>query len=103
MAAYSVSKRGIAMLREGTAGDLSPYGIRVNAIAPGGVETEMMRYVWAVPERLESLGAKMPLINALMPPSSCADVVLFLASDLAACVTGQTIVVDAGLTVSNTG
>ncbi|MDD5191226.1 MAG: SDR family oxidoreductase, partial [Dehalococcoidales bacterium] len=40
--AYSVSKRGIVTLTEGLAGDLGKFGIRVNAIAPGGIETEMM-------------------------------------------------------------
>jgi len=103
LAAYSISKRGIVMLTEGLAADLGKYNIRVNAIAPGAIETEMMRFAWSDPERTKMLADRMPLSDTLIPPGACAHTALFLASDLSAYVTGQTITVDAGLTVNQAG
>lgn len=103
LAAYSITKRGIVMLTEGLAGDLGKYNIRVNAIAPGAIETEMMRFAWTDPERTRQLTTRMPLIDTLIPPRACAHTALFLASNLSAYVTGQTITVDAGLMVDQTG
>jgi NAD(P)-dependent dehydrogenase (short-subunit alcohol dehydrogenase family) len=100
LSAYNISKRGIVNLTRGLAADLGRFGIRVNAIAPGGIETEMMRYIWGVPERLEMMESKMLLGNKLLKPEACAHLILFLVSDLAAYITGQTIVIDGGLTVS---
>lgn len=102
MAAYSISKRGIVMLTEGLAADLAKYGIRVNAIAPGAIETEMMRFAWSDPERTRQIAQRTPLIGSLIPPVGCAYTALYLASDLSAYVTGQTIIVDAGLTINQT-
>ncbi len=101
LTAYAISKQGMVMLTEGLAADLAKYNVRVNAIAPGGIETEMMRVYWAIPEQLEQLTSKMPLSHTLIPPSTCAYAALFLASDLADYVTGQTITVDAGLMLSS--
>jgi len=100
LSAYNVSKRGIVALTEGLAADLGRFGVRVNAIAPGGIETELMRYVWGVPERLKALEARMLLGKKLLKPEACAHLILFLVSDLAAHITGQTIVIDDGLTLS---
>jgi len=97
---YSVSKRGIVMLTEGLAAILGTHNIRVNAIAPGGIETEMMRNVMESPERLKRVESGMLLSNRLIKPTICANVALFLASKLSAYVTGQTIIVDAGLTLA---
>ena len=97
---YSISKRGIVMLTEGLAADLGKYNIRVNSIAPGGVATEMMRDVLDSPQRLKRVESRMLLGNRLIKPDICAHVALFLASGLSAYVTGQTIIVDAGLTLS---
>ena len=100
LSAYNISKRGIVNLTRGLAADLGRFGIRVNAIAPGGIETEMMRYIWGVPERLEMMEPKILLGNKLLKPEVCAHLILFLVSDLASYITGQTIVIDGGLTVS---
>jgi len=89
----------MVMFTEGLASSLASYNVRVNAIAPGGIETEMMRYISAHPERLERLTNNMPLSKALLSPDACAHTALYLATDLSAYVTGQTIVVDAGLTL----
>ena len=95
--AYSVSKRGIVMVTEGLAADLAKYNVRVNAIAPGGIETEMMHYVWGFPERLQMLESKMLLGGKLLKPVTCAHLIYFLVSDLSAYITGQTVTIDAGL------
>jgi len=100
LSAYNISKRGIVALTEGLALDLGRFGIRVNGIAPGGIETEMMRYIWDVPDRLKMLESKIFLGNKLIKPDTCAHLILFLVSDLAAYITGQTIVIDGGLTLS---
>lgn len=81
LTAYAISKQGIVMLTEGLATDLAKYNIRVNAIAPVGIETEVMRIFRAIPEQLELLTSKMPLSDALIPPSTCAYAALFLAPD----------------------
>ena len=97
---YSISKRGIVMLTEGLAVDLARHNIRVNAIAPGGIETEMMRDVWSHPELLKWVEPKMLLGNKLIKPVECAYVILFLVSDLAHYITGQTVTIDAGYSIA---
>ena len=101
--AYSVSKRGIVMVTEGLAVDMARFGVRVNSIAPGGIETEMMRGIWAQPEMLKWVESKMILGNKLLKPVHCAHLILFLASELSHYITGQTIVIDGGFTLAPRG
>lgn len=101
--AYSVSKRGIVMVTEGLAVDMARFGVRVNSIAPGGIETEMMRIIWAQPEMLKWVESKMILGNKLLKPVHCAHLILFLASELSHYITGQTIVIDGGFTLAPRG
>ena len=98
--AYSVSKRGIVMVTEGLAVDLARFGVRVNSIAPGGIETEMMRPIWAQPELLKWLESKIILGNKMLKPVHCAHLILFLASEMSHYITGQTIVIDGGFTLA---
>jgi|GEM_PF-74485 len=100
---YAISKRMMLMLTEGMAGDLGRFNIRVNAISPGGIITEMMRYTWDDPERRKNMGTMMPLANDLIGPEAIAWAALYLASDLSKYVTAQNITVDAGMMVSQTG
>ena len=79
------------------ANDLAP-GVRVNAIAPGLVKTDMARALWEPAE--EAIAAKMPL-QRLGEPADIAHIALFLASDLASWITGQTVVVDGGALVGS--
>jgi len=93
---YPGAKAGIIMLTRGLAHELGQYSIRVNAIAPGAIKTEMLRPVWDDPEGLKLLEAMIPL-GRLAEPSEIASVALFLASDVSSYVTGHTIVADGGL------
>lgn len=100
-AAYAASKFGMTGLMESMAADLAPRGITVNAVAPGQIETEMMerlvetRLAGGLPDPRERLLARIPL-GRLGRPEEVAGAYVWLASDLASYVTGQTVVVDGG-------
>ena len=92
---YNVAKAGVIMLTKALAWELGPYNIRVNAIAPGNIKTEMTRSWWSDPELLKRMETDRPL-GRFGQPSEIASVALFLASDAASYITGETIVADAG-------
>ena len=89
---YNVTKAALIHLTRTLAADLAP-GVRVNAIAPGLVKTQFARALWEPAE--EAVARRMPL-RRLGEPSDIANAALFLTSDLASWITGQTIVVDGG-------
>ena len=89
---YNATKAALIHLTKTMAAELSP-GVRVNAIAPGLVKTDMARALWEPNEA--RIGASMPL-GRLGEPSDIADAALFLASDLSSWTTGHTRVVDGG-------
>jgi len=89
---YNVTKAALIHLTRTLAADLAP-GVRVNAIAPGLVKTDMARALWEPAE--EAIAARMPL-RRLGEPDDIANAALFLTSDLGSWITGQTIVVDGG-------
>jgi NAD(P)-dependent dehydrogenase (short-subunit alcohol dehydrogenase family) len=92
---YLSSKGGVKMLTKALAVDLAAYGIRVNCLAPGPVETEMAAPVLSDPGvRNEFLG-HLPL-GRLGEPKDVAGAAVFLASDAASWVTGTTLYVDGG-------
>ncbi len=94
--AYAASKGGVRQLTKAMALSLAPHGIRVNAIGPGSVETEMVQNLWSAdPELRRQMLSRTPL-GRLGRPEEIASVSLFLASDDASYVTGQTIFVDGG-------
>jgi glucose 1-dehydrogenase len=92
---YSVSKAALNMLTKNMAIALAPYGIRVNAVAPGPVMTDMMTELVASPERYEALMARTPL-GRLADPEEIAGTIVFMASDDAGYITGQTLYADGG-------
>ena len=93
---YHISKAGVVNLTRGLARELASYNIRVNAIAPGSIITEMTKDLWwSDPERLKQEEARIPL-GRVAEPSEIATVALFLASDMSSYITGHTIVVDGG-------
>ena len=95
--AYCASKGGVRMLTRNLAVELGPFGITVNAIAPGAIETPINTKLLNDPAKLNALLAQIPL-NRLGQPAEVAGVAVFLASDDAAYVTGSTYFVDGGLT-----
>jgi NAD(P)-dependent dehydrogenase (short-subunit alcohol dehydrogenase family) len=94
--AYSVSKAGVWMLTKHVARSLGPSGIRVNAIGPGFIETNMTRVLTELPMVRDQLVATLPLRRA-GAPREVADVALFLASEESAYMTGEILHPDGGL------
>jgi len=93
---YVASKSGVIGMTKVWARELGRFGIRVNAVAPGFTLTEM---VAAMPEKiLESMKARTPL-GRLGDPRDIANAYLFLASDDASFITGETLRVDGGIVV----
>ena len=74
---------------------LAPHNIRVNAVGPGSIDTEMMAGVNANPEAMKMVMSRTPL-KRVGTPREIADVVAFLASKKASYITGETIYVDGG-------
>ena len=96
-AAYCASKAGLGMLTKVLAVEWGPRGIAVNAVAPTVTLTPLGQRVWGDPAKGGPMLAKIPLGRFALPPE-VASVVTFLASDLAAMINGETIMVDGGLT-----
>ena len=93
-AAYAAAKAGVINLTKTAALELAPHGIRVNAIAPGLTDTAQPRYGHS-DEELAEMGKAIPL-GRMGQPDDIADVALFLASDEARFITGQTVHVNGG-------
>ena len=92
---YCVTKAAYVMLTELMAKEWGQWGIRVNALAPGIIKTRLSEILWKEPAMGERAAQSLPLLR-LGEPEDVADVVVFLASDLARYVTGVTIAVDGG-------
>ena len=99
---YNASKSGIEGLTRGLAMELGPHGVTVNAVAPGFIWTaQSMSVEHSVgPEGLALAVPFMPL-RRIGDPEDIADVVLFLASDASRYMTGQTLLVDGGITLGD--
>ena len=95
LSAYSASKWGIRGLTRSTAIELGTYGIRVNSVHPGGIDTPMTRFEGSDGTELSSFYQRLP-IKRQGTVDDVAPVVLFLASDDAGYVTGSEYVVDGG-------
>lgn len=91
--AYSVSKAGVIALTQSLAAALAPYDVRVNAVAPGLIDTDIIRDVH--PDQIERIIAETP-IPRLGEPSEIANLVYFLLSDESSFTTGQTLVASGG-------
>lgn len=92
--AYAASKAAIMSLTRSHAKELAPHGIRVNAVAPGVIQTPF-HDTFSTPEMLRNFVAQIPM-GRLGTPMECATVIAFLASDAASYLTGETIEVNGG-------
>lgn len=96
---YSMTKAALIMMTQSYALELGPRGVRVNAIAPGLIETAFSEYFWKDPERRERFHGRQP-ISRLGAPEDIAEIAVLLACGASSFVTGQTIVADGGLLLS---
>lgn len=94
--AYAASKAGVVGATRAAAKELAPKGVRVNAVAPGYIETDMTANLGAEvkAQTLKTIG-----LGRTGTPEDVADVVLFLCSDLSRYVTGQVLRVDGGMVI----
>jgi NAD(P)-dependent dehydrogenase (short-subunit alcohol dehydrogenase family) len=94
--AYSTSKGGVVLMAKSLADALGPDGIRVNAVAPGTIDTVLLRTAPGIAESAEGFRQRTPL-RRLGQPSEIGDAVAYLGSDLSSYVTGHALTVDGGL------
>lgn len=102
LGAYGISKAADFQLARNLAVELGPHNIRINCIAPGIVRTEFARALWENPRTSRAATAATPL-RRLGEPDDIAGAAVFLSSPAARFVTGQTIVIDGGATISGGG
>ena len=95
---YAASKGGVKLLMQSLAQELAPHRIRVNSIAPGAIQTPINRAAWETPAALQALLTLIPY-GRIGQPEDIGRAVVWLASDDADYVHGQTIFVDGGMTL----
>ncbi|MSS73470.1 MAG: SDR family oxidoreductase [Candidatus Latescibacteria bacterium] len=93
--AYAASKGGLKMMTKALANDLGRHGIRVNALGPGYVHTDLNAGSWADPER-RRIRAERSMLGRWGEPEDLAGLAIFLASDASSFVTGQDFYADGG-------
>jgi NAD(P)-dependent dehydrogenase (short-subunit alcohol dehydrogenase family) len=96
---YGISKAADFALARNLAVEWGPRNVRVNCIAPGLIRTDFARALWENPEALEQRNSQTPL-RRIGTPDEIGPVAAFLASPAARFMTGQTIVVDGGVTIA---
>jgi len=96
---YSFTKAGLIMMTRTWAQEFGPHNIRVNVIAPGLIQTDFSEFFWKEEKRRRQYEAATPL-QRIGKPEEIGGLALFLASDEASFVTGQTFVADGGLTAT---
>ncbi len=95
---YAASKGGMMLFMQSVAQELAPHRIRVNSIAPGAIQTPINRAAWETPEALAALLRLIPY-GRIGQPDDIGQAAVWLASDAADYVHGQTIFVDGGMTL----
>jgi len=96
---YTPTKAGLHSLMQSCAIALGPYGIRCNSVLPGSIATDINKDDFADPAKRDYMVKRTPL-GRLGEPHDIAGPIVFLASDMAAYVTGAALLVDGGLFVN---
>ncbi|MGC5796668.1 SDR family oxidoreductase [Sphingomonas sp. NFX23] len=96
--AYCISKAADMQLARNLAVEFGPSNVRVNCIAPGLIKTDFARALWEDPQRIEAASTSVPL-RRIGEPEEIAGAVVFLASSASNFMTGQTMVIDGGVTI----
>jgi len=96
---YCISKAADLQLARNLAVELGPHNVRVNCIAPGLIRTDFARALWENPENLKRRNEQTPL-GRIGEPDEIAGTAILLASPAGSFITGQTIVVDGGVTIA---
>jgi NAD(P)-dependent dehydrogenase (short-subunit alcohol dehydrogenase family) len=94
---YSFTKAGLIMMTRSWAREFGPHGIRVNAIAPGLIQTDFSEYFWKDEERRRQIEARQPIAR-VGQPDEIGHMALYLASSESSFATGQVFVIDGGAT-----
>jgi 3-oxoacyl-[acyl-carrier protein] reductase len=101
---YTVAKGGLRLLTKVTARELGPHGIRVNCVVPGGIATDLLQRYWeriagergTTADAIREKAERSTWLRKIAQPEETAAAALFLASDDASAITGQSLIVDAG-------
>lgn len=101
VAAYAASKSGLIGLTQALAAEFGPQGVRVNAVLPGAVDTDMYRGMNNTPEA-QSFVTNLHALKRVATPQELARSVLYLASDDSSFVTGSASLVDGGASITRT-
>jgi len=96
--AYCISKAADMQLARNLAHEYGPDNVRVNCVAPGLIKTDFARALWEDPERQKAANSSVPL-RRIGEPHEIAGAVVYLAAPASSFMTGQTIVVDGGVTI----
>ena len=95
---YQASKGAIVQMTKTLAVEWGPQGVRVNAIAPGHIATELVKRQWEVEPQLKEFFQSRTPLGYLGDPVDIANAAVFLASDVSRMITGQVLAVDGGYT-----
>ena len=96
---YSMTKAALTMMTQSYALELGPQGVRVNAIAPGMIQTALSEHYWSNEQRASTFLAKQP-IPRIGQPVEVAEIAVLLAGAGGSFITGQTFVIDGGFLLS---
>src|SRR5664279_1965564 len=99
LGAYAISKAADMQLARNLACEYGPHNVRVNCIAPGLIKTDFAKALWDNPENLKASTSRSPLLRIGIP-DEIAGAAVFLGSAAGNFMTGQTMVIDGGATIS---